>query len=104
MKSKIQIGDIFKTKIGEVYAYLGRYEGKPWSMYNVPDNGYLYVFCTTGEWENLQRLEHNIDVRAYCGFDGSFCYTKNPKRFVEKLGHLDIKPRNRILGLSRVTI
>lgn len=103
MSSKLEIGDILKTKIGEVYVYLGYFKGSPRSFYKVPDEGYLYVFCGCAkEISSVVEVERNIYFRERSGFDGNFSYTKNPKRFAEKIGHLNIAKRPAVMNLVQI--
>lgn len=102
-RSKLEIGDIFRTKIGEIYVYIGYFKGTPRSFYKVSDEGYLYMFCSRkNEYQSRAAIEANIQGRALCGFDGNFCYTKQPKRFIEKIGHIDIVKINNIWNLVRI--
>lgn len=89
-KKQLKPSALLKTKIGEVYLYLGRYRGIPYSYYEMPDEGYLYVFVQHDFKEtDIKIIDAKEEVRSRgmdrC-MDGNACYTKNPKQFASFLG------------------
>lgn len=89
-KKQLKPGALLKTKIGEVYLYLGRYRGTPYSYYETPDEDYLYVFVQHDfEETDIKTIDakDEVNVRGMdrC-MDGNACYTKNPKQFASFLG------------------
>lgn len=95
----LEPGDILISKINEAYLYLGKYEGRPRSMYQVPDKGYLYLFLghlygmcdkVTPILNSPRELEKHIRQIMSLSFDGFCRYTKNPVTFENKIGHFDL--------------
>lgn len=89
-KKQLKPGALLKTKIGEVYLYLGIYQGMPYSYYETPDKGYLYVFVQHDfEETDIKTIDAKDEVKVRgmdrC-MDGNACYTKNPKQFASFLG------------------
>lgn len=119
----LQVGDLLETEIGEVYAYLGFFEGTPYSIYSVPSYGHMYLFCDSmhclryalgydksiaNAVEQLERiwvvfppqaceliLRRNLS-RLRSGFDGNARYTKSYVRFKRLVGHIDIPERAKL--------
>ena len=115
----LMVGDLLLSDIGEIYIYLGFYEGLPRSMYMMPSFGHMYLFCTS--WGSLKcgycvdPVVHNsvLDVEAHggmlspqasailfqdnitrlrAGIDGNARYSKSYGKFKCRVGHVDIQP------------
>lgn len=102
-KKNLNVGDCLKTQSGEYYIYLGQYTGRPRSFYNVPSKGYLYMFYG----RNIKDIDESsimkqLSSRTTSEFDGNFSYTKNPKRFEEKVKTFALPKENfyHIMGLT----
>lgn len=85
-------GNVYKTKPGEVYVYLGYYGGHPRSSYSRPYEGYLYMFHVSGRPPlNPDDIRQDIVARIDLGsIDGHACYTVHPKPFADYVGHVDL--------------
>lgn len=113
MLKDLEPGMVLKTRIGERYIYLGYYKGACRSFYYSADEGYLYVFIGSGENSGLNtetadvtEVEEYIRDLARTSIDGSGCYTKQPKAFVQIVGKVDLSGIRNLLsgiyGLTRV--
>lgn len=107
-----------RTDFGELYVYAGYYEGSPRSIYERPDEGYLYIFfspssvpATPGRGNALgfepdDVVEQTVDRLRDGHVDGNACYTRTPKRFRERVAFVDLSPAAARLahafGLRRV--
>lgn len=100
-------GNVYVSKTGELYTYLGYYDGQPWSFYPTPDQGYLYMFynnitffakslTSKPDPKELQLdstdITQNILGRLNSSFDGNTRYTKRPIAFEACAGHIDLTP------------
>lgn len=121
----LQVGDLLESGIGEVWMYLGFYEGTPWSMYSVPDFGHMYMFCDSlfglsssiisGQdisreavvvaksektfSEAVSRLIAGKNFpRLRSSYDGNGRYTKSYMRAKRRVGHYEIPNRESVLG------
>lgn len=93
----LQPGDILLSKINEAYIYMGYYSGKIYgSMYYNNTEGYLYIFLSSVTYSTskgvtkVNDILRQIESISKIGIDGLGCYTKNPKTFTEKIGHIDL--------------
>lgn len=103
---------------GEVYLYLGYYDGLPYSMYAVPHSGHLYMYIEPVFMDEGQETDEDITraaqpdnvyrhvfARARSGLDGNGSYVKGYKKFDRRIGHVDIEPIyptiRHIWGLTR---
>lgn len=122
---ELRVGDLIESDIGEVYLYLGYFEGVPYSYYTVPDCGHMYIFC-----ETMHSLEFGISYdasmhdairalnasgiilspqlsaviaqrnwsRLQSSFDGNGRYTKAYAKFKRLVGHVDIPNKEQSLS------
>lgn len=99
-------GDVVETAIGELYVYLGYYEGRPMSIYDQPDEGYLYVFVGSARWDKIvfADLHREVYSRIRHDIDGSACYVKSPKPYEKRTGYVRLDPEKikHAFGLSRI--
>ena len=121
---ELRVGDLLETEIGEVYLYLGYFEGRPYSYYSVPDYGHMYIFCDNMHClryglgydksvsEAVEALEQTgtifpahvsaaIAQRNWCRLrdmiDGNGRYTKSYIKFKRLVGHVDIPGKEKTL-------
>lgn len=99
-------GDVVETATGELYVYLGYYEGRPMSIYARPDEGYLYVFVGSARWDKItfSDLHREVYSRIRHDIDGSACYTKSPKPYEKRAGYVRLDPDKveNAFGLARL--
>ena len=102
-------GDVMRTEIGELYAYLGYYEGVPRSIYARPDAGHLYMFLDSAGKpvpDDAIVLDDIVARKNINDVDGNASYTKRPKKFQTLEKHVDLAPIMTkiqcVYGLTRV--
>lgn len=80
MEKNLNVGDCLKTEYGEFYIYLGHFVGKPRSLYNVPSEGYLYMFYgRQANYVNDILIMDALSARIRYGFGGFFAIQNNRK-------------------------
>lgn len=104
-------GDVIETATGELYVYLGYYKGHPMSIYDRPDEGYLYVFVVyvfvgSARWDKIvfADLHREVYFRIRHDIDGSACYVKSPKSYEKRAGYVRLDPEKikHAFGLTRL--
>ena len=98
-----------RTEIGELYTYLGYYEGVPRSIYARPDAGHLCMFLDSAGKpvpDDAVVLDDILARKSINDVDGNASYTKRPKKFKTLEKHVDLEPIMTqiqcVYGLARV--